>query len=259
MCKVGLFFLREGKYPDPMKLGVLETGPVLDSLQDQYGPYTEFFRRLVASVDPDIEIKGWKAYEGELPERADVADGWMISGSKYGAYENLPWIPPLEVFLRSCLEARIPVAGFCFGHQILAQAAGGKVVKSDKGWGLGVHDYEVSRKTPWMSPDLPNFSAMAVHQDQVVTVPKDATVIARSEFCENAALAYGDPDKPIAISVQPHPEFNSQFMSDLVKERRGTSFPEDASDRALRSLDRNVDNEAWAKWVVGFFKRALET
>jgi len=88
-----------------------------------------------------------------------------------------PWIPPLEDFLRACLEAQVPVAGFCFGHQILAQAAGGKVVKSDKGWGLGVQDYDVTREVDWMTPNLSGFKAMAVHQDQVVETPESATVI----------------------------------------------------------------------------------
>ena len=239
-----------------MKLGVLETGPVLDSLKGKYGPYTDFFRRMVTSVDPTIEVIGWEAYQGQLPPSPKAADGWMITGSKYGAYEDLPWIPPLEDFLRSCLETRVPVAGFCFGHQILAQAAGGKVVKSDKGWGLGVHQYDVVRKTDWMGVGPDQFSSMAIHQDQVVTRPDGATVIARSEFCENAALAYGDPDKPFAISVQPHPEFSAEFVEGLVKARRGNAFPEDRSDAALASLDRQVDNEAWAGWVVDFFKRA---
>ena len=239
-----------------MKLGVLETGPVLDSLVGTYGPYTDFFRRMVTGVDPDVEVVGWSAYEGNLPNGPEDADGWIITGSKYGAYENHSWIPPLEDFLRSCLKERVPVAGFCFGHQILAQAAGGKVVKSDKGWGLGVHDYDVVRPTEWMDEGTTSFSSNAIHQDQVVEVPEEATVIARSEFCENAALAYGDPDNPIAISVQPHPEFNSNFVSDLVQDRRGNAFPTDKSDQALASLDRKVDNEAWARWVLEFFRRA---
>lgn len=240
-----------------MKLGVLETGPVVGSLVEAYGPYTDFFRRMVTSVDPSIEVQGWEVYNGALPERTDVVDGWIISGSKYGAYEDLPWIPPLEAFLRDCLADHVPVAGFCFGHQILAQAAGGKVIKSDKGWGLGVHDYDVTRKTAWMAPALPQFAAIAVHQDQVVEVPKTATVVARSAFCENAALAYGDPDNPIAISVQPHPEFDSTFVGDLIEARRGTAFPESASEAAEKSLTREIDNAAWAKWVLEFFKRAL--
>ena len=239
-----------------MKLGVLETGPVVDSLRGTYGPYTDFFRRMIHSIDNDVNVVGWEVYQSSFPDSTDMVDGWIITGSKYGAYEDLPWIPPLEDFLRECLATQVPVAGFCFGHQILAQSAGGKVVKSEKGWGLGVHDYEIARQSDWMSSDPAKFSAMAIHQDQVVDVPKDATVIARSEFCENAALAYGDPDNPIAISVQPHPEFNSNFVSDLIEARRGTVFPEKDSDKALASLDRDVDNEAWARWVLEFFRRA---
>ena len=241
-----------------MKIGVLETGPVLDELVGTYGPYTDFFRRMLTSVDETIEVEGWETYKGKLPDRPQVRDGWVITGSKFGAYEDHAWIPPLEDFLRECLAVRIPIAGFCFGHQILAQAAGGIVEKSDKGWGLGVHHYETLHKADWMDPGLDRFSTVAIHQDQVVTKPENATVIARSEFCENAALAYGDPNNPIAISVQPHPEFNADFAEDLIRARRGNAFPMDRSNDALDHIGDDLNNDEWSNWVVSFFRRALE-
>ena len=240
-----------------MKLGVLECGPVVRSLVDEYGPYTDFFRRMMHKVDPTIEVSGWRAYQNELPEDPSQQDGWIISGSKYGAYEDHDWIPPLEIFLQKALEARIPMAGFCFGHQILAQAAGGKVVKSDKGWGLGVQEYSsVSGSNATPQPET--FSAIAVHQDQVVTKPQDATVIATSDFCEFAGLAYGDPDAPFAITVQPHPEFDPDFVKALIDARTGSLFSEDLAADATASLQQGTSNAQLAQWVVDFFERALE-
>ena len=241
-----------------MKIGVLETGPVLGELAEAYGPYTEFFRRMLTSVDDTIEVEGWETYQNKIPDHPQARDGWVISGSKFGVYEDHSFIPPLEDFLRECLDARVPIAGFCFGHQILAQAAGGMVEKSHKGWGLGVHHYETLHKTDWMDPGLDRFSCVAIHQDQVVAKPDNTTVIARSEFCENAVLAYGDPDKPIAISIQPHPEFNTDFAKDLIRARRGISFPKDRSDVALDHIGDALNNVEWSKSVVSFFRRALE-
>lgn len=240
-----------------MKLGVLECGPVAKSLVEKHGPYTDFFRRMLQGVNPETEMKGWRSYLGELPISPNEMDGWLISGSKFGAYEDHDWIPPLEEFLRDALRLRVPMAGFCFGHQILAQAAGGTVVKSDKGWGLGVHEYVTNTETQ-SSPDLPKFSAIAIHQDQVVEKPANTTVIASSDFCEFAGLAYGDPDDPFAITVQPHPEFDMRFTKELISERSGTVFPKDVSDVALASLETDVHNSELANWIYEFFVRALD-
>ena len=240
-----------------MKLGVLETGPVPEELVARYGPYTDFFARMIHKVRPDAELKGWPVHLGSFPEGPDVVDGWIISGSKYGAYEDHAWIPPLEDFLRRCLDTRAPIAGFCFGHQILAQAAGGKVVKYEKGWGLGVHDYEMTTAKTWIEGAAATFSAHAVHQDQVVEKPRVANVIAQSDFCAFAALAYGDPGAPHAISIQPHPEFEPEFMRDLIDVRSGMAFAQDIAQDARNSLGKPVDNDAWAKWVVDFFETAI--
>jgi len=35
------------------------------------------------------------------------------------------------------------LVGICFGHQLVAQAFGGKTEKSEKGWGVGVHTCKV--------------------------------------------------------------------------------------------------------------------
>ena len=83
--------------------------------------------------------------DGELPDSAADADGWLLTGSRHGAYEDLPWIPPLEDFIREIHAGGRPMVGICFGHQIIAKALGGKVEKYDGGWAvLGHQDYTFS-------------------------------------------------------------------------------------------------------------------
>lgn len=240
-----------------MKIGILETGPVASDLKQAYGTYPEMFTRMLQSADPGIETDFFAVFNDELPPRSDDADGWIITGSKYGVYEDHSWIKPLEQHIQNCAENRIPMAGFCFGHQILAQALGGKVVKSDKGWGLGVHKYKVVSKQKWMTPALDEFSVVAIHQDQIVEQPPNTTVVASSDFCKFAGLSYGNADNPYAISVQPHPEFGKEFVRDLIEIRRGNVFPEGISEEAVSSLDHPINNLEWAEWVVSFFKKAL--
>lgn len=239
-----------------MKLGVLETGPVATQLVAEYGEYTQHFERLLRPHLPEASFVGYSVHSGALPDRCDAADGWIISGSKYGAYEDLPWIPPLEEFLRTALRSGIPVAGICFGHQILATALGGEVTKFDGGWGLGVHDYDVHLAPSWMDTAADSFRTIAIHQDQIARLPPNATRLAGSAFCEFAALAYGDPDTPAAISVQPHPEFVPDFAAGLIDIRRGNAFPEDRSAAARTTLSTPTNNSDWGRWIANYFRLA---
>jgi len=224
-----------------MKIGILETGPVVSHLKPEHGSYPDMFAKMLSSVDPSFQFSSWTVFENQMPKDPAQMDGWIITGSKFGAYEDHKWIPPLEAFLRDCLSRKIPIAGICFGHQILAQAMGGRVEKSTKGWGLGVHDYAIT-----------NNAAL-----KVLDAPENTTVLATSEFCPIAALAYGEPEAPIAITVQPHPEFDADFVEDLIAARRGTAFPETIADDALSTLRKPIHKAEWAQWFVNFFKGAV--
>jgi hypothetical protein len=75
----------------------------------------------------------------------------------------------------------------------MGEALGGRVVKSDKGWGIGRHTYEIIRCPDWAAAPCPPALAVAVsHQDQVVTLPPAAGVIARSDFTPFAGRLYFD-------------------------------------------------------------------
>ena len=236
-----------------MHIGVLETGPVASQLVEEYGSYTDFFRRLLTNADPSVTVTGWKVFDQVFPPKDTKVDGWIISGSKFGAYEDHLWIPPLEELLRQLYQQSQPIAGICFGHQILAQAFGGTVEKSEKGWGLGIQSYEFSQRPSWMKSAEGGFNGVAIHQDQVVDLPTEATVIAQNEFCEFAVLTYGDPESPKAISIQSHPEIGKAFFTDLVECRRGTVFNASLADDALASLSQSLDNDKWAKWLCDYF------
>lgn len=238
-----------------MKIGILETGEVHPDLKSRHGDYPAMFERLLGAVDPELEFATVRVVAGEMPATPGQADAWLVTGSRHGVYDRLPWIEPLKAFLRDCVAARVPVVGICFGHQILAEALGGRAVKSQKGWGLGVQDYELVARPGWMEGLPERFSVSALHQDQVVALPHDATVLARSPHCEFAAVAYGDAEAPSAISLQPHPEFGPAFMDELLALRAGTAFPVEAADAARASLARPVSNEAWARLIAAYLRR----
>jgi GMP synthase-like glutamine amidotransferase len=241
-----------------MRIGILETGEVNPELRERHGDYPAMFERLLAAADSGLEFATVRVVAGEMPATPAQADAWLVTGSRHGVYDDLAWIEPLKSFLRACVAARVPVVGVCFGHQILAEALGGKAAKSDRGWGLGVQDYEVVTRPGWMTHVPDRFAVRALHQDQVVALPPGATVLARSPQCPIAAVAYGDPESPDAVTLQPHPEFGPEFMDELIALRAGTVIPADAAAAARGSLARPVDDKAWARLIVDYLHRAAE-
>jgi len=240
-----------------MKIGILEAGKMAGKLAEVHGTYPPLYKTLLRRADPSIEFLVVSLVNGELAEDPFDADGWLVSGSRHGVYEDLPWIEPTMQFLRACLAQSVPVVGICFGHQLLAQAMGGKVENSAKGWGLGVQRFDLHASPGWMKGDADSYAGYALHQDQIVSRPANTTVLASNDFCEFAALVYGDPHAPAAITVQSHPEFSGQFIRDLIEQRRGHAIPENASARALETLDQPVDNAAWSRWIVDFLDAAI--
>lgn len=236
-----------------MRIGILETGTLPDELNEKHGDYPAMFERLLRSVDPALEFAVYHVTEEQLPGAADECDAWLITGSRHGVYDALPWIEPLKRFLKAAYDAGIPIVGICFGHQILAEALGGRAVKSDKGWGLGVARYTVHRKPEWMTGIDGEFSLNALHQDQVVELPGDAEVLAGSAFCPYAVLAY----RGNAMSIQPHPEFLTGFLRELIDYRRSTSFSDADAEAGLATLDQPIDTRQVAEWIVNFLNERV--
>jgi len=235
-----------------MKLGILETGKTTPELESKYGAYPDMFVRLLGGRGLELEFQFFSVVDEIFPESVHSCDAWLITGSRHGAYDQLAWIPKLEEFILETAKNKIPMVGICFGHQLIAQALGGKVVKSEKGWGLGVQEYKVTKAAAWMNgSENAEIAVNAVHQDQVVEVPNEAQLLASSEFCPNAMLAYGDT----IFTVQPHPEFEHDFQADLINARRGVAFDEHIADSALATLYKPIDNHQVADWIIGFLKQ----
>lgn len=226
-----------------MKLAILETGRPPGDLASRFGDYPSMLLKLLGD---GFEADVFDARAGDLPGSADFP-AFLITGSPSGVYDPLPWIPPLLDFIRSADKAKM--VGICFGHQAMAEALGGKVEKSARGWGTGLHRYDVVHPEPWVESGS-NVAVPASHQDQVVVQPPDSEVVARSDFTPFAALAWtGRP----AISFQFHPEFSTDYAKALIAARR-EDLPD--PDGAIESLDSPNDRLRVGGWIRNFL---LET
>lgn len=239
-----------------MKIGILETGRTPAAMIDTFGSYADMLTVILGKADPSLSFEVVAVMDNAPLPAPDSCDGWLITGSRSGVYEGLEWMAPLEEFLRQTMAAGIPIVGICFGHQILAKAMGARVEKSDRGWGVGPHRYDMTEKAPWMEGFKDRIVINAIHQDQVLEVPDGARVIASSEFCPIAALAYGDQ----AITFQPHPEFSVAYEQALLRELGGKTIPQDRSEPALALLADPAtaanDADTLAKWISAFFRQS---
>jgi len=234
-----------------MKLTIIETGQVPAAIRERFPDYPEMFRRMVAQADGAVSCETISIIKGEdLPDPARL-DAVLYTGSPAGVYDPEPWIAPLADFIRNAATARTPQVGICFGHQIMGEALGGKVVKSHRGWGVGRHTYEIVRCPDWSGvPCPPTLSVAVSHQDQVVVKPPSASIIARSEFTPFAGLNYEDCP---AISFQCHPEFEPDFAAALYNARRAALGDERVA-AAVASLEGECDRRLLAGWIVSFLR-----
>ncbi|WGI20270.1 type 1 glutamine amidotransferase [Amylibacter sp. IMCC11727] len=223
-----------------MKIGILQTGKSPEQLAPEFGDYGDMFERMLDGRG--FEFTTYDILEHVFPKTVSEQEGWIITGSRHGAYEDHDWIPPLENLIRDIHAAKSPMIGVCFGHQIIAQALGGTVEKFDGGWSVGRVEYDAGGET------LPLF---AWHQDQVITPPKGAKTVASTDFCAHAALTIGEH----IYTIQPHPEFDAGFVTGLANTRAKGVVPDDQRIAAIKSADKPVAKEHMANHFETFLKQ----
>jgi GMP synthase-like glutamine amidotransferase len=234
-----------------MRIGILQTGDAPEELQDQNGNYSDMFVRLLGQHDADFEFNIFRVIDGQIPDDVNLCEGWLITGSRFSVYGKQPWIPGLKEFIRRIIDADQPLVGICFGHQIIAEALGGRVEKSDKGWGLGLDTYTIVPGSPL--GQLDKITLNIFHQDQIVELPPGAEVFASSDFCKYAGLYIGEQ----IMTIQAHPEFRNEFNRQLLTARKSSVIPEPLANKAINELEEvktQADSDRFGAGLGAFFK-----
>lgn len=223
---------------------------ILDLCEDSesfshHGRAADVVRRWLAPSLTEAAFKTIDVHGGAALPTPEAFDGYVLTGSELGVYDEASWMDELRDFIRALRDRRIPVFGICFGHQIMADALGGRAEKADKGYVIGARDYMFGEKPT---------RAHAMHQDQVTVVPPGAEVIGGAPYCPVAALRYEHP----ALSVQFHPEYGRDFVMDAL-DILGAAYLSDEDEAAGRAsmTGEAVAEDLWSAEAAAFFRAAL--
>jgi len=230
-----------------LRICILETDVLRPELIGQYQGYGRMFEQLFTRQPIAAEFDVYNVMNGEYPADDQAFDAYLVTGSKADSFGDDPWIETLKAFLLARYQRGDKLLGVCFGHQLLALLLGGKSERASQGWGVGTHRYVMNAKAPWMSPQVEELTLLISHQDQVTRLPENATVIASSDFCPNAAYHIGDQ----VLCFQGHPEFIHDYSRALL-ELRQDKLGQEVYRKGIDSLAHEHQGSTVAEWMMRF-------
>ena len=235
-----------------IKVGILETGQSPPYLLADHGTFASWFERLFANSKLDLQFVTYVVCQNEFPATANACDAYMITGSAASSNDDDAWIRRLEEFLRLAAD-EVPIVGVCFGHQVVHKALGGRVERARQGWGVGIHDYDMTDPPDWLANPPARLSFCASHNDQVVETAPETRIIARSDFCPAAATTIGSN----VLTIQSHPEMTKASSRAIYGVRR-EQLGDKLADTALASLAKPTNEHAFVDMVEQFLATRLE-
>ncbi len=241
-----------------MHIAILLAGHTNEAMPQRFHDYHEMFIALFQSLPNgnDFRFSTLAVIDDVFPDQLDDYDGYLISGSAHGVYDDVPFIARLKDLVQQIHYAKKPLVGICFGHQIIAHALGGYAQKWNQGWGLGTFEVTFTDLPNWIKEKDQTdekdrtIRLIHAHQDQVTSLPNGARRIGTAKHCKNAAYVMGNT----VFAIQGHPEFDAHYtnaLADLLEDRAGKSCVE----AARKSLFTAHDGKRVANWILAFFAK----
>jgi GMP synthase (glutamine-hydrolysing) len=162
----------------------------------------------------DADLVEFDATDGHLPAHTDF-DGLVITGSRSSVYWDEPWIPPLVDYVADAAADDVPVLGVCYGHQVLAEALGGRVAGMD-GFEIGYNAVRRRDEGELFAGIGEEFTVFTTHGDAVVEMPPGATLLAENEYGVHAFR------EGHCWGVQFHPEYDMETARAVADGKRET-------------------------------------
>jgi len=226
-----------------MKAGLLVCDHINRQYEEEFGDYTAMFEALF----PEFDFVFYDVCNGHFPENLEDCDLYMATGSRHSVYEDIPWIVRTKELIQQLYKEQKYFVGFCFGHQLLGEALGGKVQKSPKGWCVGVHKFDVLEQPKWMQPSQNSLNLLMMCQDQVLELPKNAKTLAGNEQCPIGIMQVGEK----MLGIQAHPEFSKAY-NQILMEARIQRMGQEVVEKGIASLTLPIHRTLIRQWVFEF-------
>lgn len=196
------------------KVYIIKVGTTFAATAERFGDFDAWTTAGLGAVD--LVIQTVDVERGAVLPALETCAGVVITGSHDMVTDRLPWSVAVEAWLPKVLDAGIPLLGICYGHQLLAQAAGGEVGFHPLGKEIGtveVHLHNEASEDPLFQGLPKTFAAHVTHAQSVLRLPPAAVHLASNSYEPNHAFRLGD----CAWGLQFHPEYNTSIMRDYIE------------------------------------------
>ncbi|PKY38030.1 putative glutamine amidotransferase-like protein C13C5.04 [Rhizophagus irregularis] len=235
---------------------------IVEKYGDYYTQFTKFLQKGVVSSKKQIalDIKPYDVTKKEYPSEQELLDteGIVITGSAASAHEDIPWINSLVEFVSSVIEKRpeVRMVGICFGHQIIARARGGQVIKNPLGWEVAVTEVSLTDiGKEILKTNRKSVRLQEMHKDIVSSIPPEFSNIGFTEICPIQGMIKDDH----VLTFQAHPEFDSGVVKEIVNLRRDKRiFSSELAQKYLTAADYDVDDAWVGQKCVEFLTGGIE-
>jgi GMP synthase (glutamine-hydrolysing) len=198
-----------------LPLAIWTTGLPVPGAERARGTFFEMITRGLSAGYSGEFLDVQSERDSEYPA-LDAISGIVVSGSPARLGTQDPWMLRAIDELRKAHEARVPVLGICFGHQLLGQAMGGRVDANPNGREIGTVALSLEKNDPLLSALTAPPIVVMTHLDSVVELGPETEVLATTKLERHAALRFGET----TWGVQFHPEMDDEIVGYYLADRR---------------------------------------